>query len=165
MKKKLSDLIVRKKGYILLLLIAASLRILIANGIRTEDIYETQEESIETQEKALDFVPYADNDNQIIIPAVTGLNMKSKTTEQSVDFYNPGTNNCIFKISIYLSDDTLIYRSDKLYPAERIHNIELMKELDVGLYRNVRLVYDCYSLSDSNTKLNSCDLVLEINSN
>ena len=115
-----------------------------------------------TSDKVLDFTP-AENSKSIQIPAVTGIYMRAGELKQKVNFYNPKENNCYFVISLYLSDDTLIYKSDMLAPAESIKEITLLQELKRGIYRNCRLVYNCYSL-DNKTQLNGSNVVLEINS-
>ena len=112
-------------------------------------------------DKVLDFTPAPEN-KSIQIPAVTGIYMRAGELKQTVDFYNPQENNCYFVISLYLSDDTLIYKSDMIAPAEHIKEITLLQELKRGIYRNCRLVYNCYSL-DNKTQLNGSNVVLEIN--
>ena len=112
-------------------------------------------------DKVLDFTPAPEN-KSIQIPAVTGIYMRAGELKQTVDFYNPQENNCYFVISLYLSDDTLIYKSDMIAPAEHIKVITLLQELKRGIYRNCRLVYNCYSL-DNKTQLNGSNVVLEIN--
>lgn len=112
-------------------------------------------------DKVLDFTP-AEESKSIKIPAVTGIYMRAGELKQTVDFYNPQENNCYFVISLYLSDDTLIYKSDMIAPAEYIKEITLLQELKRGIYRNCRLVYNCYSL-DNKTQLNGSNVVLEIN--
>ena len=114
-----------------------------------------------TSDKVLDFTP-AEEGKSIQIPAVTGIYMRSGQLNQTVDFYNPKENNCYFVISLYLSDDTLIYKSDMIAPAEHIKEITLLQELKRGIYRNCRLVYNCYSL-DNKKQLNGSNVVLEIN--
>ena len=114
-----------------------------------------------TSDKVLDFTP-AEERKSIQIPAVTGIYMRAGQLNQTVDFYNPKENNCYFVISLYLSDDTLIYKSDMIAPAEHIKEITLLQELKRGIYRNCRLVYNCYSL-DNKTQLNGSNVVLEIN--
>ena len=114
--------------------------------------------------KPLDFIPAVDSSaDSINIPAVTGLNLKSGQLQQKVDFYNPKENQCYFIISIYLSDDTLIYKSDYLAPAETITEISLLQALQKGVYKNCRIVYSCYTL-DSKATLNSGNVKIEINS-
>lgn len=114
--------------------------------------------------KPLDFVPAVDaSPNSITIPAVTGINLKSGQLQQKVDFNNPKGNQCYFVISIYLSDDTLVYKSDYLAPSETITEITLLQPLQKGTYKNCRIVYNCYTL-DSKAALNSGDVKIEINS-
>lgn len=114
--------------------------------------------------KPLDFIPAVDaSPNSITIPAVSGINLKSGQLQQKVDFYNPKENQCYFVISIYLSDDTLIYKSDYIAPAETITEITLLQTLQKGTYRNCRIVYNCYTL-DNKATLNSGDVKIEINS-
>lgn len=112
----------------------------------------------------LDFQEYTEyKDKSINIPAVTGLNFKSGQLNQKVDFYNPETNQCYFVISLYLSDNTLIYKSGYLEPSKHINEINLTQELQRGLYRNCRLLYQCYTL-DTKSQLNTGEVKLEINS-
>lgn len=114
--------------------------------------------------KPLDFIPAVDApSDSITIPAVTGINLKSGQLQQKVEFYNPKENQCYFVISIYLSDDTLIYESNYLAPAETITEINLLQTLKKGTYKNCRIVYNCYTL-DSKAALNSGDVKIEINS-
>lgn len=155
----------KKSICIALLIVFIALLINLATKQTINDaVTRAKSEQQTTEQKSLDFIPSADNDNKIIIPAVTGLNMKSNSIKQTVNFYNPETNNCAFVISIYLSDDILIYKSELLYPSENLNEISLYGKLDKGLYKNVRVVYDCHSLTDRNTKFSSNNLVLEINS-
>lgn len=89
--------------------------------------------------------------------------MRAGQLEQTVDFYNPEDNNCFFVLSLYLSDNTLIYESDMLAPGERVKNITLYQPLERGIYGNCKLVYNCFAL-DGETPLNGSNVVLEINS-
>ncbi len=125
----------------------------------------TESKQSTTSNKELDFTPAEDKDTdrRIQIPAVTGLHMRAGQLQQTVDFFNPKDNNCYFVISLYLSDDTLIYKSDMIAPGEHINDITLLQELQRGIYRNCRMVYNCYSL-DSKQQLNGSDVILEINS-
>ncbi|MGN0594918.1 MAG: hypothetical protein ACI4I6_07150 [Hominimerdicola sp.] len=121
------------------------------------------EQSTETS-STLDFTPFSEyKDKSISIPGVTGLNFKSGQLQQTVDLYNPKENNCYFVISLYLSDDTLIYKSDFLAPSETLTEITLLQALQKGTYKNCRLVYNCYAL-DNRAVLNSGTVICEINS-
>ena len=112
----------------------------------------------------LDFTPAGEQqDNTITIPGMTGITMKSGQLQQTVDFYNPEHNACYFVLSLYLSDDTLIYQSDFLAPGEHISEIVLNQVLQRGVYGKCRLVYECFTL-DNKCALNTGEVILEINS-
>ena len=113
-------------------------------------------------EGILDYIPYDDNNGKIRIPVIIGMSLKAYELEQTVDFYNPKVNNCYFIISLYLSDNTLIYKSALIAPDEHITNITLLHELQRGKYRNCKLVYNCVAM-DGVTPLNGSDVAVEIN--
>ena len=118
----------------------------------------------ELPQNTLDFTPAGERqENNIIIPGMTGIVMKSGQLEQTVDFYNPTQNACYFVLSLYLSDDTLIYQSDFLAPGEHITEIMLNQPLQWGVYGKCRLVYECFTL-DNKCALNTGEVILEINS-
>lgn len=115
-------------------------------------------------EGTLDFTPTGEQQNNTItIPGMTGINLQSGQLEQVVDFQNPKENTCYFVLSLYLSDDTLIYQSGYLAPGERITEIKLNQLLQRGIYGKCRLVYECFTL-DNKSALNTGEVVLEINS-
>lgn len=154
--------------YILLLIIVILVLLLVlkcCGKTTTQPLDDTSKTTSTTEEnKTLDFVPAVDaSSSSITIPAVTGINLKSGQLQQTVDFYNPKENQCYFVISIFLSDDTLIYKSDYLAPAETLTEITLLQTLQKGTYRNCRIVYNCYTL-DSKATLNSGNVKIEINS-
>ena len=152
--------------YILLLLIIVIILVLLlfkCCSHREPPPSDSTSTTTSEPEKTLDFVPAGDSSDSINIPAVTGLNLKSGQLQQKVDFYNPKENQCYFIISIYLSDDTLIYKSDYLAPTETITEINLLQTLQRGTYKNCRIVYNCYTL-DSKAPLNSGNVKIEINS-
>lgn len=122
---------------------------------------ELREDSSENTQE-LDFTPHSTDSREIKIPSTNGIQMVSGQIEQTVDFYNPASNHCYFKLSLYLSDGTLIYQSKLIAPDERITQIELLQKLQSGVYRNCQLKYQCYSVKD-NTELSGADIKLEIN--
>lgn len=127
------------------------------NNIQTEQKFTEESE----EQKNLDFEA-AKEQEKITIPAVTGLIMAAGQTHQIVDFYNPDTNNCYFCLSLYLSDDTLLYQSDYLRPSEQIKEIEILQILQQGTYKNCRLSFDCFTLDETKKPLNSGTVTLEI---
>ena len=168
MTMKACTMMKNKKLRIFLYITAAVILIMLIISLRccnrsTPQPSGTDSTTESTADKVLDFVPAGDNNGRIQIPAVTGLNMRAGQLEQTVDFYNPKENSCYFVITLCLSDDTVIYKSGMLAPGEHITAITLSQELQRGLYRNCRMIYNCYAL-DGKTKLNGSNVVLEINS-
>ena len=94
---------------------------------------------------------------------MNGIYLKANQTKQTVDFFNPAENQCYFIISLYLSDGTLIYKSDYIEPGEKITDIELLQTLKKGVYKNCTLNYDCFTLTNK-SRLNGSTVKLEINS-
>lgn len=147
---------------IILLVVLVIILLLCLRSCHNEPLPDDTEPTTE-ETKSLDFVPADSSQESITIPATTGLNMAAGQLKQSVDFYNPDENNCYFKISLYLSDDTQLYQSELIEPSEHILDITLNQELEKGIYQNCRLTYDCYTLDETMTPLNSGDVILEIN--
>lgn len=113
--------------------------------------------------KTLDFTPMeGKTENSISIPGTNGIFLKPNQLEQTVNFYNPEKNNCLFVISLYLSDDTLIFQSDYIRPGDQLTQITLLTELQQGIYKNCRLVYECFSL-DGQTQYNGSQFSIDIN--
>ena len=112
----------------------------------------------------LNFTPTGEQQGDTIsLPGMTEITLQSGQLEQVVDFHNPKENACYFVLSLYLSDDTLIYQSDYLAPGERITDIVLKQTLQRGVYGKCRLVYQCFTL-DNKSALNTGVVVLKINS-
>ena len=168
MTMKACTMMKNKKLRIFLYITAAVILIMLIISLRccnrsTPQPSGTDSTTESTADKVLDFVPAGDNNGRIQIPAVTGINMRAGQLEQTVDFYNPKENSCCFVITLCLSDDTVIYKSGMLAPGEHITAITLSQELQRGLYRNCRMIYNCYAL-DGKTQLSGSNVVLEINS-
>lgn len=153
----------QKKAIILVVLIMLVVMIVIlVRSCGNEPISDVPQ--TEMQDNKLDFTPSGNGSkNAITIPGMTGLTMKAGQLEQTVDFYNPEQNECYFRISLYLSDNTLIYQSDYIAPSEHVTDISLKQVLECGVYGKCRLVYDCFALEDKSA-LNSGEVILEINS-
>lgn len=151
----------KRKRWAIICLIVIAVIILCLRGCQPET---NSVPTIPEESKSLDFIPATKNENTITIPAITGLNMVAGQLQQAVDFRNPDTNNCYFQISLYLSDDTLIYKSGYLAPSEQIQEITLYQELEKGLYLNCHMVFDCFTLDEEKSPLNSGEIIIEINS-
>lgn len=98
----------------------------------------------------------------VVIKATNGLELKSGTLSQTVDFENPNQNQCAITVSIYLSNGTCIYESGYIYPGETVSKIELSTELKSGIYANALMYYRCYSTDKSHTAISQCEIPIEI---
>lgn len=113
--------------------------------------------------KTLDFTPMeGKTENSISIPGTNGIYLKPNQLQQTVNFYNPEKNNCLFVISLYLSDDTLIFQSEHIRPGDQLTEITLLTKLQQGIYKNCRLVYECFSM-DGQTQYNGSQFSIDIN--
>lgn len=157
-RKFVNKILVLFVGIIILILIILSLRC--CNNTTKQQSFTSTQETTNT----LDFSPYeSGNANNISIPGMSGINLKAGQTNQIVDFYNPSKNECLFKMELFLSDGTLIWKSDYIAPSEHISEITLLQTLQKGIYKNCKLIYNCYTV-DSKTPLNKGNVLLEINS-
>lgn len=148
---------------ICLLCAVVILAVVLLRSCDTPTESQEQKRASSTADNSLDYTPYIDDSkNQITIPAVNGFNFTSNSLTQTVDLYNPESNNCYFVISLLLSDSTELFKSDYLKPGETLDTITLNQTLQRGLYKNCRLVYSCYTL-DNKSPLNSGNIKLEIN--
>lgn len=146
----------KKKKYI----IGALLLILIIVFILIQKTEINPLHSKQEKDKTLDFIAANDNKNTITLPAVEGLYFTAQQTKQTVNFTNPNQN-VYFVVSLYLSDDTMIFQSDLIPPLNSITEIELNQTLEKGIYKNCRLVYDCFD--ENRNTLNSAEVIIELN--
>ncbi len=103
---------------------------------------------------ALEFVPAGDvSGESVTMPGYQGLIFQSGETAQKTDLYNPEGNKCLFVFSLYLSDETLLFKSDFINPGEKLTDITINQTLQKGTYPNCKLVIDCFSL-DTSKQLN-----------
>lgn len=134
----------KKKKYIIALILLAIVIVILVllfyfcqrhNANPTADVTST------TESESLDFTPYNNTEDTITIPGIDGLNLKAGQLQQQVDFCNPSQNKCYFQISMFLSDGTLIWKSDYIAPSAEISEITLYKKLQRGLARNSYKVF------------------------
>lgn len=153
-----------KKRIITVVCIFAVMLLLLFFLLKSCDTHPSSTEPKEKETKSLDFIPADDStDERITIPGISGLYMKCGQLNQTVDFYNPDKNNCLFKISLCLSDGTLLFESDYIKPGEHLSDIVITESLKQGLYQNCILFYNCFSI-DGKTQYNGSQFKVEINS-
>ena len=103
------------------------------------------------------------NTDTIDIPGFDVINLKAGTTKQSVNLYNPEQNTCYFKISLILSDGTVLWESDLVAPGKAIYDLTLKEALDAGEYTDTALKYECFSMDEEQTPLNGSEIKLTLN--
>lgn len=101
--------------------------------------------------------------DSIAIPGFEQLNLKAGSCKQNVALSNPAENFCYFKISLILEDGTVLWVSDLVKPGEQSEPITLLQPLKVGTYENVIVHYDCYTMDDNLTQLNSGEIKIKLN--
>lgn len=153
----------RKWVFLIIIVVAIIVLILSLRCCNSETPTDSASDQTAAESKGLDFTPANGEGKSIKIPTMNGINFKAEQLKQTVDFFNPSENNCYFVLSLYLSDDTLIYQSERIAPSEHITEITLLQALQRGVYGHCRLVYSCYAL-DGEKRLNGTEVVLEINS-
>jgi len=98
----------------------------------------------------------------VSIPTAQGYNFLHGQMEQEILLSNPSTNTCDFFISIYLSDGTLLYQSERVVPGEALTTITISQPLKSGVYRNSVIVYECYK-HNTQTPLTRIEVTVELN--
>lgn len=101
--------------------------------------------------------------DSIAIPGFSQLTFKAGETEQAIALSNPPENFCYFKISLILEDGTLIWVSDLVEPGKQSEPITLLQVLEAGTYENVTVHYDCFTMDDDLTQLNSGEINITLN--
>lgn len=100
----------------------------------------------------------------IAVPGTEMMIFKADQKKQEVNLYNPGKNNCYFKISILLEDETLLFQSGLISPGKGLYEIEIKKALPEGEYQNSILRYECFSEDEHLTPLHRAEIIFTIQS-
>ena len=103
------------------------------------------------------------NTDTIDIPGFDGMNLKANTKEQSVNLYNPEQNTCYFKMSILLSDRTVLWESGLVEPGKAIYDLTLNESLPAGSYEDCILKYECFAMDEKQTPLNGSEITFTLN--
>lgn len=103
------------------------------------------------------------NNDSIDIPGFDIINFKANSLNQEIQLYNPYENTCYFRISLYFNDGTLLWQSDLLEPGEAVQQVTIQKELEIGIYENCILKYDCFQMNEELTPLNGSQITFTMN--
>ena len=97
----------------------------------------------------------------IAIPGYELLELDANRKTQTLCLSNPSSNECYFQISLYLENNTFLWRSDLIEPGKTSEPILLEQALEKGTYTNAILKYDCYK-TDGKTPLNGVETKLTL---
>lgn len=97
-----------------------------------------------------------------IIDYVGGFTAIDGSYPENLSFHNSAKNKCNFIVSLYLSDGTLVYKTDEIEPGGEEVAGRLFTKLDKGTYENVLLCYDCYD--DTLNPVGRCEFTIKIRS-
>ena len=100
----------------------------------------------------------------IAVPGTEKMIFKADQKKQEVNLYNPGKNDCYFKISILLEDETLLFQSGLISPGKGLYEIETKEALSEGEYQNSILRYECFSQDENLTPLHCAEIKFTIQS-
>lgn len=92
----------------------------------------------------------------IQIPGYSTAVMNEGDTSLVLSIGNPKANTCGFYATVKLADGTVLYRSELLEPGFGLTEIPLKKSLDAGEYTAI-VLYECVTLDESHTRLNSAE--------
>ncbi|MFQ7234157.1 MAG: tRNA (uracil-5-)-methyltransferase, partial [Enterococcus hulanensis] len=87
--------------------------------------------------------------------------LKATQTKQEVNFHNPDTNDCYFKLSLIHPNGSVLWTSNLIEPGKGMYEIELKETLSEGEYEDTILKYECFSLTDQ-SPLNGTEINLKL---
>ena len=95
------------------------------------------------------------------IPGFTLISVTADATDVDAPFYNPSDNEVTLKLTLTLSDGSVLYESQELQPGETVDMMELSQSLAAGDY-DATLHYDVYAMNDDHTELNGADIAVTV---
>ena len=102
------------------------------------------------------------SNGQIAVPGYESLTLIADTVEQKVSLTNPAQNNCLFVISLYLPDGTLLWESEDILPGTASTPLALTTPLASGIYKDCKLHYSCFTTDENRVPLNSAEIKLNL---
>lgn len=148
----------------ILILLLIVLLVLLCKSCQTPP--QTADSALEVDPAAQSWQGYqqtyrASSGKGIAIPGFQKLTFLADSTAQSVNFYNPQTNDCLFVFLLY-ADDALLWQSGYCPPGNGYYNIEISEPLRNGEYNGI-LEIQCFR--PSGEQLNGArvefDLIVE----
>lgn len=101
-------------------------------------------------------------DGQIAVPGFESLTLKADSKKQEVVLSNPAKNSCYFRISLILSDGTVLWTSEDIAPGKTSKPIKLSRTLEAGTYQEAKLKYECFTMDGNHSALNGAEIKLTL---
>ena len=151
-----------RKKKIPLLTIMLLVLLVVAAGVITALLLRKPEvvtvgPKIETDESR----PVEKNEHSIALPGYGSLTLKADATEQNVNIPNPMENTCLVRISLILSDGTVLWVSEDVQPGYYSTPIVLSEPLKAGEY-SAKLKYECFTDDGNHSALNGAESALTL---
>lgn len=132
---------------VILLLLVIILGVLIRSC--SKQVYDNMtatpdEQSVEWNGEQNISNPHAKSYVGSYIPGFDTLYLVANTKNQKVNFYNPESNNCYFKMYLYI-DDRMVWQSEFVKPGRGFYDITLSREYQ-PCNTTGYLKIECYSL-------------------
>ena len=134
-------------GVIAAILVIALIFILFRSCTQRVNEYLTatpDEQSVEWQGEQSITNPHAKTYQGSYIPGFDTLNLVSGTKNQKVNFYNPESNSCYFKMYLFI-DNHLVWQSEFVKPGRGFYDITLSREFQPCTTTGSMKI-ECYSI-------------------
>lgn len=118
---------------------------------------DTSNESVESIQEDSEEKSVTNSYGTIAIPGYEALTLQADEKKQRISFNNPEQNKCYFVISLYLSDGTLLWKSDYVKPGSVSKAVVLSQTLSEGTYKDCLLKYECFAYDTSKKQLNGAE--------
>lgn len=154
----------RKKTYIIIIVVLAFLLlgmfayIFLAGGDDDKDNYLLDLDGDATEWNGNQQLPGENKTQGIDIPGFKSLVFIADQRIQKINLYNPDTNSCYFKITLY-ADDIELWQSKMVKPGDGFYEIVLDEVLQEGTYDGI-VRYQCFK--EDGTELNSAKMQFEL---
>lgn len=136
------------------------------NGNANMDKHDsTQDESIKASDVDESSETVDVLTDTIDLPQFAWINLKADSKEQDLTFKNPPQNFANIRVTIMLSDRTVLWTSKIISPGKSSEKVVLSHALSAGDYNNSILKYECFQNDEALTPLNGAEntLILKVN--
>ena len=96
-------------------------------------------------------------EGSINLPGYDAITFKADKKEQEVMIPNPPENTCLVKITLKLSDGTVLWESEDVEPGRYSTPIVFEKALKKGTYKDSVLEYKCFTNDKEHSQLNGAE--------